>query len=56
MKDKNRMGSIQYRFMKGKSSLTYLVAFYNEMTELVDVERTVDVVYLDFVKAFDTLL
>lgn len=35
--------------------LTNVIAFYNEMTSSVDERRTVDGVYLDFSKAFDTL-
>ncbi|PKU43313.1 rna-directed dna polymerase from mobile element jockey- hypothetical protein [Limosa lapponica baueri] len=45
----------QHAFMKRKSCLTSLKAFYNEMTGLLDKGRPVDVVYLDFKKAFDTL-
>ena len=39
----------------GKSCLTNLIAFYNEMTSLMDEGRTADVVYLNFSKAFDTV-
>lgn len=33
--------------MKEKSSLTNLIAFYNEVTGLVDEEGAVDIIYLD---------
>jgi len=35
--------------------LTNLIIFYNEMTDLIDVGRTVDAVYLDFSKVFDSV-
>ncbi|GAB0184040.1 mitochondrial enolase superfamily member 1 [Grus japonensis] len=42
-------------FTKGKSCLTNLIAFYHGMTGWVDEGRAVDVVYLDFSRAFDTI-
>ena len=41
--------------MKGKSCLTNLNSFYDQKTRLVDERKAVDVVYLDFSKAFDSL-
>ena len=35
--------------------MTSLINFYDEMTGLADEGRAVDIVYLDFSKAFDTV-
>ena len=40
--------------LNGRSCLTNLILFYDKVTVLVDEDKTVDVVYLDFSKAFDT--
>ena len=45
----------QHGFMKGRSCLTNLISFYDMVTCLLDEGKAVDVVYLDFSKAFDTI-
>ncbi|KAK4822991.1 hypothetical protein QYF61_024699 [Mycteria americana] len=45
----------QHGFRKGRSCLSNLISFYNKVTRLVDEGKAVDVVYLDFSKAFDTV-
>lgn len=55
IKDKNVTGSSQHTSMKGKSHLTNLLAFCDELTGVVDKGRAVNVLSLNFAMAFDTV-
>ena len=43
----------QHGFMKGKSCLTNLLEFFDNVTKNIDCENAMDIVYLDFSRAFD---
>ncbi|NXI08561.1 RTBS polymerase, partial [Irena cyanogastra] len=55
IKDRGIIRGTQHGFTKGKSCLTNLIAFYEDVTRWIDDGKAVDVVYLDFSKAFDTV-
>ena len=43
----------QHGFMRGRSTLTNLLMYLEELTKLIDEGHSLDLVYLDFSKAFD---
>jgi len=55
VKDNQGIRPSHHGFMKGRCCLTNLISFYDQVTCLVDEGKTVDVLYLDFSKAFDTV-
>ena len=54
MQDNQGVRPSQRGFRKGRSCLMNLISFCDKMTCPVDEGKAVDVVYLDFSKAFDT--
>ena len=50
VKDNKVLGSSLHTFMKGKSCLTHLISFCDEMTDLVDGRRVAIVVYLNLLR------
>ncbi|NWT77802.1 LIN1 transcriptase, partial [Lanius ludovicianus] len=55
LQDGQGIRTSQQGFTKGRSCLTNLISFYDQVTHLVDAGKAVDFVYLDFSKAFDTV-
>jgi len=55
VQDNRGLRPSQHGFTKGKSCLTNLISFYDQVTCLVDEGKAVDVVYLDFSNAFDII-
>jgi len=55
VKDNQGIRPSQQGFMKGRSCLTNLISFYDQVTCLVDEGKAVDVVYPDFSKAFNSV-
>ena len=53
--DHSLLSSSQHGFLKGKSCLTNLLTFLNDVTRNLDEGKEVEVFYLDFRKAFDSV-
>uniref|UniRef100_K7F1X3 Reverse transcriptase domain-containing protein n=1 Tax=Pelodiscus sinensis TaxID=13735 RepID=K7F1X3_PELSI len=46
---------LQHGFTKGRSCQTNLISFFEKVTDFLDKGNAVDLIYLDFSKAFDTV-
>ncbi|GAB0210264.1 mitochondrial enolase superfamily member 1 [Grus japonensis] len=55
VQDNQAIRPSQHGFMKGRSCLTNRISSYDQVIHSVDEGKAVDVVYLDFSKAFDTV-
>ena len=53
LKKNNIIRSSQHGFMAGRSWITNLLEYLEDLTHLVDQGQSVDIVYLDFAKAFN---
>ncbi len=53
LEEQNLITSTQHGFYRGRSCTSNLLEFMEQVTELVDKGNPVDIVYLDFAKAFD---
>jgi len=53
VKDNQGIRPSKHGILKGRSFLTNLISFYDQVTRLVDEGKAVDVICLDFSKAFD---
>ena len=45
----------QFVFLNGKSTETQLLHVYSFINDIIDISRQVDIIYLDFTKAFDSV-
>ena len=53
--EKNNLSNRQHEFIKDRSCQANLIYFYEEVSKTLDRGVAVDVIYLDFAKAFDTV-
>ena len=51
----NLIHNSQHGFRRHRSTTTNLIEFYNYIVDIFDNHKSVDVIYLDFKKAFDTV-
>ena len=49
------LNDTQHGFMRGRSCLTNLLTYMEGVTRMLDEGKNVDIIYLDFAKAFESL-
>ena len=54
--DNNLLTNCQFGFVNGRSVQLQLLSLLNHWTDILDSGHTIDVIYLDFKKAFDSVL
>ena len=52
MTTNNLFSESQHGFLKGKSCVTQLLEYLEDITKAMDNEKDVDVIFVDFCKAF----
>ena len=55
MTENDLYSECQHGFRKNRSCITQLIEVYDKLTELIDDGKSIDIVYLDFKKAFDSI-
>ena len=55
MSDNKLYSESQHGFRKQRSCVTQLIEVYDKLTEILDESKDIDVIYLDFKKAFDSI-
>ena len=55
MESNNLFNNCQHGFRKHRSCVTQLLEVLNDLTNFIDNKENVDIIYLDFSKAFDTV-
>ena len=54
--ENNLLSNCQFDFVSGRSVQLQLLSLLNHWTDILDSGHTIDVIYLDFKKAFDSVL
>ena len=52
---RDQIHHLQHGFVKGRSIVTQLVTVFHEISSILDGSEQVDMLYLDFSKAFDSV-